>query len=415
MGAIFERRLAWGFGLALAVLSANALVSYHDLADLSANTALVVRSRSVLEGVEDFISALKDAEAARRGYLVDSNPADLANFEKAADTVIDEVATLGQLTSDRADQHDRCHGLDHEARDLIDELRDSIARARVDGPPRRAGPLQPRPDPRPALSGPRPRPGDRGRREQADEAEGRRAPGEHLAGLRHVLDRLDPDPRPDRRPLCPGPTPPRHAAVVGADPPRERGAGPAPAQLGGRGGLWRRHRRPLHVLQSRRPRPPRLLLGRRGARPEHARADPSHPGRRLLLPRDGLPDLPDLPERPGDPRRGGLLLPGRRLADPGRVPRPPDPPRRRVDRCRRHLRRHRPEAPSRGRDAAPRPGAPGDHPGDLHHRPGPVGRADHLRQRRLRAPHRLTPRTRWPAGTSSSSAAPGPTPAPSPG
>ena len=29
-----ERKLAWGFGLALTVLAGNALISYRDLADL---------------------------------------------------------------------------------------------------------------------------------------------------------------------------------------------------------------------------------------------------------------------------------------------------------------------------------------------------------------------------------------------
>ena len=93
---------------------------------------------------------------------------------------------------------------------------------------------------------------------------------------------------------------------------------------------------------------------------------------RLALPGRGLPDLPDLPDRRGDAGRGGRLLEGRRLADPGRVPGPPDPPRRRDPGRRGDLRRHRPQAAGRDRDEAPRPGPEGDRPGDLHHRPRPT-------------------------------------------
>jgi len=134
MGTIFERKLAWGFGLALAILSANALVSYRDLAELSANVIIVVRSRSVLEGVEDFASAFKDAESARRGHLLDGNLADLAAFESAASRSIDKLDALDRLTSDRPAQRDRCRALDRDARGLLDDLRVSIARAQVEGP-----------------------------------------------------------------------------------------------------------------------------------------------------------------------------------------------------------------------------------------------------------------------------------------
>jgi len=134
MGPIFERKLSWGFGLALAVLSANALVSYRDLAELAANTGYVVRSRSVLEGIEDFASAVKDAETARRGYLVDGNLTDLAAFEAAASRAIEKTGALDLLTADRPAQCDRCRALDREVRSLLDDLRASIARAQGERP-----------------------------------------------------------------------------------------------------------------------------------------------------------------------------------------------------------------------------------------------------------------------------------------
>ena len=133
MGTIAERKLAWGFGLVLAVLAANALVSFRDLAELSANTGHFIRSRDVLEGVEDVASAMRDAESARRGYLIDANPGDLAAFDRAAAVVLDEVAVLDRLTAARPDQHARCLELDRLARARLDDLRGTIARVQLGG------------------------------------------------------------------------------------------------------------------------------------------------------------------------------------------------------------------------------------------------------------------------------------------
>jgi PAS domain S-box-containing protein len=128
-----ERKLAWGFGLALSVLAGNALISYSDLADLSANTSHVMKSRQILEEVEDVSSAMKDAEKARRGYLIESDPADLADFEAAAALVIAEAEGLIRLSPDRPIQRDRCQALELAARARLAELRESIDRAREQG------------------------------------------------------------------------------------------------------------------------------------------------------------------------------------------------------------------------------------------------------------------------------------------
>ena len=67
MSTIAERKLAWGFGLALTVLAANALISYHDLADLSANTGQVVRSREILEERRGFRLGLEGRRVGPSG------------------------------------------------------------------------------------------------------------------------------------------------------------------------------------------------------------------------------------------------------------------------------------------------------------------------------------------------------------
>jgi PAS domain S-box-containing protein len=134
MSRLTERKLVWGFGLTLTVLGANALISYNDLAELADNTRHVVRSREILETVENVASAMKDAETARRGYLIDGNPVDLRDFERHASTILSEIGCLNHLTSDRPDQRDRCLELDRSAHARLDDCRASIARAQAGGP-----------------------------------------------------------------------------------------------------------------------------------------------------------------------------------------------------------------------------------------------------------------------------------------
>jgi PAS domain S-box-containing protein len=133
MSRLAERKLAWGFGLALVVLGANALISYHDLAGLSANTGHVIRARDVLEGLEDVVSSIKDAEAHRRGHLVDGNPRDLDGFERASSAAINEVVALVRLTAGREDQRDPCRLLERAVRARLVDLRATIDRARSIG------------------------------------------------------------------------------------------------------------------------------------------------------------------------------------------------------------------------------------------------------------------------------------------
>ena len=133
MSRLAERKLVWGFGLALTVLGANALISYSDLAELVANTHHVVRSRDILEGVEDVAMALKDVETARRGFLIDANRDDLADFERSAAIVLEEVKTLAQLTDARSDQRQACLLLGQTARARLEELQRTIDRVQSGG------------------------------------------------------------------------------------------------------------------------------------------------------------------------------------------------------------------------------------------------------------------------------------------
>ena len=128
-----ERKLSWGFALALAVLALNAWISYRDLTELVTNTRHVIRSREVLEGIENVTLAFKDLENARRGILVDGNSADFAAFESASAVVTYQLRVLVKSAKDRGDQHDACLLLQRTALDRLAELRRTIDKVHLEG------------------------------------------------------------------------------------------------------------------------------------------------------------------------------------------------------------------------------------------------------------------------------------------
>ncbi len=133
MGTIADRKLAWGFGLALTVLAANALISYSDLAELIAHNRHVLHTRDVLEQIEGVASSIMEAEASRRGYLIDGDPSDLAEFDEASRLALARIVDLRRLIVDHPDQGHRCALLERAARARLEELRSSLAVARDRG------------------------------------------------------------------------------------------------------------------------------------------------------------------------------------------------------------------------------------------------------------------------------------------
>jgi PAS domain S-box-containing protein len=133
MSRFSDRKLAWGFGIALTVLAANALISFQDLAELRVNTHNAVHSRDVLQKVEDVEQAFKDVETARRGVLVDGNPADFAAFKKASAGVRDRLRELAKLTEGRPDQHDACVLLQRTGLARLEELHRALDRVERGG------------------------------------------------------------------------------------------------------------------------------------------------------------------------------------------------------------------------------------------------------------------------------------------
>ena len=65
-----QKTLISGFGLALAVLILNGLVSVWNIRELVFNDRRVLHSREVLGAKEEVLSTVREAEVAQRGYII---------------------------------------------------------------------------------------------------------------------------------------------------------------------------------------------------------------------------------------------------------------------------------------------------------------------------------------------------------
>ncbi|HMB04110.1 MAG TPA: PAS domain S-box protein [Isosphaeraceae bacterium] len=106
-----ERTLTAGFGIALAVLLANALITYVDIRRLVRNDAWVVHTHEVITELDATVAALRDAETSRRGFLLTNERSCLGQYQDAIGEVSGRVATLGRLTADNPGQQSRLDGL----------------------------------------------------------------------------------------------------------------------------------------------------------------------------------------------------------------------------------------------------------------------------------------------------------------
>jgi len=121
--------LATGFGLAIAVLIANAIVAYRNVHTLAENDAREQRALRVLAVAERVISLLKDAETGHRGYLVTGDPAYLVPYRAAVGGTLDSaIVLLRSLSADEPEQLERIARVERESAAMRGLLRESLAR-----------------------------------------------------------------------------------------------------------------------------------------------------------------------------------------------------------------------------------------------------------------------------------------------
>ena len=103
----FEKGSILGYAVAALLLLTAGLISYQSLARLLDNEAWVDHTHIVLIRLENVFSALKDAESAKRGYLLTGDTGFLTPLRMARPQILANQQALDSLTADNPAQHRR--------------------------------------------------------------------------------------------------------------------------------------------------------------------------------------------------------------------------------------------------------------------------------------------------------------------
>ncbi len=121
-----ERKMATGFGVVLAILIVNALISAACIRNLTANSLWVLRSRVILNEVDELQAGLKDAGFSMQGYVLTAKPVYVRNFHEATGTVDKHIDRLRYLCRDNLDQLVELNAIENAVNRWLAVLEDTI-------------------------------------------------------------------------------------------------------------------------------------------------------------------------------------------------------------------------------------------------------------------------------------------------
>lgn len=122
-----------GAAVAIGVLAANVVVTYHNTQQLERDTHLVAHSFEAIGSMERVLSDVKDAEAGQRGYIITQDPRYLELYHSAVTRVDAAVADVERLTEDNAGQQARMPKLREILAARLQSLEDSLDRTKEVG------------------------------------------------------------------------------------------------------------------------------------------------------------------------------------------------------------------------------------------------------------------------------------------
>jgi PAS domain S-box-containing protein len=99
-----ERIIFGGFGLALTILIAVALLSYDSAQQFIDTSRLVAHTQATLVEIETTLSLMRDAETGHRGYIITGDERYLEPYHAAVRLVPDQIKQLRSLILDSAQQ-----------------------------------------------------------------------------------------------------------------------------------------------------------------------------------------------------------------------------------------------------------------------------------------------------------------------
>jgi methyl-accepting chemotaxis protein len=101
------KKIGSGFGLALVMLATVGAVSYDSTIKLIESAGWVQHTREMVDGLDELLSGLKDAETGERGYVITGEERYLEPYQGARDVVDQKLKYVRELTADDPIQQQR--------------------------------------------------------------------------------------------------------------------------------------------------------------------------------------------------------------------------------------------------------------------------------------------------------------------
>jgi signal transduction histidine kinase/DNA-binding response OmpR family regulator/CHASE3 domain sensor protein len=100
MRSTIKRNLFIGFSISMILLLISSVASYNSIRNLMYSNGLVNHTDSVMQGLEESISILKDAETGQRGFLLTGDEKFLQPYNGAYERSLDKLTQIMALTAD---------------------------------------------------------------------------------------------------------------------------------------------------------------------------------------------------------------------------------------------------------------------------------------------------------------------------
>jgi methyl-accepting chemotaxis protein len=105
-------KIGLSFVIVLLVVMILGWVSYDSTSRLIDSATLVAHTHRIINGLDDMLSILKDAETGQRGYVISGEDRYLEPYRAARQTIDGQLAELRKLTAGNAVQRQRLAGLE---------------------------------------------------------------------------------------------------------------------------------------------------------------------------------------------------------------------------------------------------------------------------------------------------------------
>ena len=127
------KKIGSGFGVALVMLATVGAVSYDSTTKLIESAGWVQHTHEVLNGLDEVLSGMKDAETGQRGYVITGEGRYLEPYQGARDVVDQKLKYLRELIADNPIQQQRLTAMEPLIAGKFAELQVTIDLRRTKG------------------------------------------------------------------------------------------------------------------------------------------------------------------------------------------------------------------------------------------------------------------------------------------